>query len=130
MLKKQITVATIISSALVLGVITGCSGSRSSDASNPEASGANVSQTNPSQTNSSNTNRSARAQRREEIRKQIEAVLTPDQVKQLQEKMQQGERMRTALSSLNLSTEQKTKIQEILKSAYSSRQERSENNSQ
>jgi len=130
MLKKQITVATILSSALLLGGITGCSGSKSSDASNPEASGANVSQTNPSQTNSSNTNRSVRAQRREEIRKQIEAVLTPDQVQQLQEKMQQGERMRTALSSLNLSTEQKTKIQEILKNAYARRQGRSENNSQ
>jgi Spy/CpxP family protein refolding chaperone len=50
-------------------------------------------------------------------------VLTPEQVQQLQAKLQQGTRMREAMASLNLTSEQKTKIQEIMKSARAQRSE-------
>lgn len=61
-------------------------------------------------------------QKREAVRKQVEAVLTPDQVKDLEAKLQQGEKMRRAVSSLNLTPEQKTKIDEIFKTAYAHRE--------
>lgn len=63
-----------------------------------------------------------RAQRREAMRKQIEAVLTPEQSQQLQAKLQQGVKRREAMASLNLTPEQKTKIQDIMKSARSHRE--------
>ncbi|BCL37673.1 hypothetical protein [Nostoc sp. MS1] len=122
MMKKHLTIVTILLSTILLGGITSCSSPKSSDASTTETSGTDASQTSVPEANSSQTDRVASTQRREEVRKQIEAVLTPDQVKQLQEKLQQGERMRKALYSLNLSDEQKTKIQSILKSNYTQRQ--------
>ncbi len=60
------------------------------------------------------------------MKKQIEAVLTPDQVKQLESKLQQGEKMRDAMRELNLSEDQKTKIREIYKSARANRQQQSQ----
>jgi len=71
----------------------------------------------------SDTQNAERQEKREAVRKQIEAVLTPDQVKQLEAKLQQGEKMRQALSSLDLTADQKTKIQGILKAAYPQRQQ-------
>lgn len=59
-----------------------------------------------------------REQRREARRKQIEAVLTPDQVQQLQAKLKNGDKLRSAISSLNLTADQKTKIQIILEKSY------------
>jgi Spy/CpxP family protein refolding chaperone len=64
------------------------------------------------------------------MKKQIEAVLTPDQMKQLESKLQQGDKMRDAMASLNLTAEQKTKIREIYKSARAQRQGQSQTNSQ
>ncbi len=63
-----------------------------------------------------------RAQRREAMRKQIEAVLTPEQSQQLQAKLQQGVRMREAIASLDLTPEQKTKIQDMIKATRAQRQ--------
>ncbi|MER3475525.1 MAG: hypothetical protein C4287_01665, partial [Leptolyngbya sp. ERB_1_2] len=63
-----------------------------------------------------------RSKRREAVRKQVEAVLTQDQVQQLETKLQQGEKMRQALSEINLTADQKTKVQDILKTAYANRQ--------
>jgi len=59
-----------------------------------------------------------RARKREEVKKQIETVLTPEQTKQFEAKLQEGTRMRRALASLNLTNQQKTKVQAILKAAY------------
>ncbi len=64
----------------------------------------------------------ARAQKRAELRKQVEAVLTPDQAKQLETKLQQGEKMRQILPELHLSPDQSTKIQEIVKASHGSRE--------
>ncbi|MBP5972305.1 hypothetical protein HW132_06050 [Brasilonema sp. CT11] len=129
MINKQIILPTLLSATILLGGITGCSGSKSSDATSPDGSGTNVSQNSPSTTNNNQADTSERAQKREEIRKQIEAVLTADQVKQLQAKLQQGEKMRKAVLSLDLTAEQKTKIQDIFKTAYPHRQRKSQENS-
>lgn len=131
MINKQIIVPTLLFATILLGGITGCStGSKSSDATSPDASGANVSQTSASTPDSGKADTPERAQKREEIRKQIEAVLTPDQVKQLHAKVKQGEKMRKAISSLNLTADQKTKIDNIFKTAYPHRQEKSKKNSE
>jgi Spy/CpxP family protein refolding chaperone len=130
MIKKQIFVPTFLFTTILSGGITGCSGSKSSDATSPDTSGSNVSQSSTSTTNSRKADTPERAQKRQEIRQQIEAVLTPDQVKQLQGKLQQGEKMRKAVLSLNLTAEQKTKIQDIFKTAYPYHQGESKKNSQ
>jgi len=62
--------------------------------------------------------RAEQDQKREMVRKQIEAVLTPDQVKQMGTKVQQGEKLDQAALDLDLTTDQKTKIQGILQAAY------------
>jgi Spy/CpxP family protein refolding chaperone len=57
-------------------------------------------------------------------------VLTPEQVQQLETKVKGGEKMRKALSELNLTAEQKTKIKDILKTAYPRGQKQSQTSSQ
>ncbi|WP_392532367.1 hypothetical protein [Nostoc sp. C117] len=127
MIKKQIILPTLLLATIFIGGITGCTSSKSPDVSQGNDSGTKVSDT--STPNSPASNTSERAQKREELRKQIEAVLTPDQVKELSTKLQQGEKMRKAVLSLNLTTEQKTKIQDIFKTAYPHRKGKSEDNS-
>ncbi|MEH2182596.1 hypothetical protein [Nostoc sp.] len=128
MIKKQIILPTLLLATILIGGMTGCSSSKSPDVSQGNDSGTKVSDT--STTNSSAANTPERAQKREEIRKQVEAVLTPDQVKELSTKLQNGERMRKAVLSLNLTAEQKTKIQDIFKTAYPHRKGKSQDNSQ
>lgn len=113
MIKKQIILPTLLLATILIGGITGCTSSKSPDVSQG-GDGTKVSDT----TNSPASNTPGRAEKREAVRKQVEAVLTPDQVKQLSAKLQQGEKMRKAVLSLNLTAEQKTKIQEIFKTAY------------
>ncbi|QLE43303.1 hypothetical protein FD723_24525 [Nostoc sp. C052] len=127
MIKKQIILPTMLLATILIGGMTGCSNSKSPDVSQGDDSGTKVSDT--STTNSPASNTPERAQKREEIRKQIEAVLTPDQVKELSGKLQQGEKMRKAVFSLNLTADQKTKIQDIFKTAYPHRKGKSEDNS-
>ncbi|MEH1920909.1 hypothetical protein [Nostoc sp.] len=127
MIKKQIILPTILLATILIGGMTGCSNSKSPDVSQGDDSGTKVSDT--STTNSPASNTPERAQKREEIRKQIEAVLTPDQVKELSGKLQQGEKMRKAVLSLNLTADQKTKIQDIFKTAYPHRKGKSQDNS-
>ncbi|OUL24957.1 hypothetical protein BV375_23465 [Nostoc sp. 106C] len=129
MLKKQIIVPTLLLATILIGGVTGCTSSKSPDASQGDNSGTNVSENAPT-TNTSKADTSQRGQHREAVRQQIEAILTPDQVKQLSAKLQQGEKMRNALSSLNLNADQKTKIQQIFKTAYSHHQGQSQENSQ
>ncbi|MFN6474918.1 hypothetical protein [Nostoc sp. DedQUE07] len=127
MIKKQIILPTLLFASILIGGMTGCSSSKSPDVSQGNDSGTKVSDT--STTNSPASNTSERAQKREEIRKQVEAVLTPDQVKELSTKLQKGEKMRKAVFSLNLTAEQKTKIQDIFKTAYPHRKGKSQDNS-
>ncbi|MBH8576211.1 hypothetical protein I8752_25110 [Nostocaceae cyanobacterium CENA369] len=129
MLKKQIIAPTFLLATILIAGITGCTGSNSPNVSQGDNSGTNVSENAPT-TNNSKPDRQERAQNRQAVLKQIETVLTPDQTKQLEAKLQQGEKMRQALSSLNLTADQKTKIQDILKTAYPHRQRQSKNNSQ
>ncbi|MEH1856107.1 MAG: hypothetical protein V7L11_31590 [Nostoc sp.] len=126
MIKKQIILPTMLLATILIGGMTGCSNSKSPDVSQGDDSGTKVSDT--STTNSPASNTPERAQKREEIRKQIEAVLTPDQVKELSGKLQQGEKMRKAVLSLNLTADQKTKIQDIFKTAYPHRKGKSQDN--
>ncbi|MEH2296649.1 hypothetical protein [Nostoc sp.] len=119
MIKKQIILPTLLLATILIGGMTGCNSSKSPDVSQGDNSGGTkVSDTNTSAPSSPGANTPERAQKREAVRKQIEAVLTPDQVKQLSAKLQQGEKMRQAVLSLNLTAEQKTKIQDIFKTAY------------
>ncbi|MEH2226714.1 hypothetical protein [Nostoc sp.] len=127
MIKKQIILPTLLLATILIGGMTGCTSSKSPDVSQGNDSGTKVSDT--STTNSPASNTSERAQKREEIRKQVEAVLTPDQVKELSTKLQKGEKMRKAVLSLNLTAEQKTKIQDIFKTAYPHRKGKSQDNS-
>lgn len=127
MIKKQIILPTLLLATILIGGMTGCASSKSPDVSQADNSGTKVSDT--STTNSPASNTPERAKKREAVRKQVEAVLTPDQVKQLSAKLQQGEKMRKAVLSLNLTAEQKTKIQDIFKSAYPHRQGKSQENS-
>ena len=126
MIKKQIILPTLLFATILIGGMTGCSSSKSPDVSQGGDSGTKVSDTS---TTNPPSNTPERAQKREAVRKQIEAVLTPDQVKELSAKLQQGEKMRKAVLSLNLTPEQKTKIQEIFKTAYSHRKGQSQDNS-
>ncbi|MEG4205924.1 hypothetical protein QUA20_18585 [Microcoleus sp. Pol7_A1] len=96
----------------------------SSQAAQPVAATATPSSAQPKATNAE------RAQKREELRKQVEVVLTPEQVQQLETKVKGGEKMRKALSELNLTAEQKTKIKDILKTAYPRGQKQSQTSSQ
>ena len=129
MIKKQIILPTLLLATILIGGMTGCISSKSPDVSQGEDSGTKVPNTNASATNSPGANTPERAQKREEVRKQVEAVLTPDQVKELSTKLQQGERMRKAVLSLNLTAEQKTKIQDIFKTAYPHRKGQSQEKS-
>ncbi|WP_375477747.1 hypothetical protein [uncultured Nostoc sp.] len=126
MIKKQIILPTLLLATILIGGLTSCSSSKSPDVSQGNDSGTKVSDT--STTNAA-SNTPERAHKREEIRKQVEAVLTPDQVKELSTKLQQGEKMRKAVFSLNLTAEQKTKIQDIFKTAYPHRKGKSQDNS-
>ncbi len=109
---------------LVLVLLTGLASCKSSG--NPQSSEQPKTEQAviPSPENSAGGNkiRSPEAQkRREEIRNQIKAVLTPEQVKQLETQMQGGEKMRQVLTSLNLTADQKTKIEAIYKTARANR---------
>lgn len=129
MIKKQIILPTFLLATILIAGMTGCTSSKSPDVSQGEDSGTKVSNTNASAPNSPGANTPERAEKREAVRKQVEAVLTPDQLKQLSAKLQQGERMRKAVLSLNLTAEQKTKIQDIFKTAYPHRQGQSQDKS-
>jgi Spy/CpxP family protein refolding chaperone len=66
-----------------------------------------------------------RDQKRLAMRTKIKAVLTPEQVQQLETKIKAGGRMREALTSINLTDTQKSKIQEIYQAGRAERQKSS-----
>ena len=59
-----------------------------------------------------------RAQKRKEVSEKLAKVLTAEQYKQLSAKLKSGEKMRQALTEINLTAEQKPKVKAILKEAY------------
>lgn len=125
---KLTAIATTIISALLLGgVLTACNQASSPDSpqTSPSTVASTISQANSSPaTTPSNTPQAngsttpEREQRRDARRKQIEAVLTPDQVQQLQAKLKNGDKLRNAVASLNLTADQKAKIQIIMEKSY------------
>lgn len=116
-MKKQTISALLLAGALSIGV-SACGQSNSAQAPQSDTPSAQSNATSAQPNNASAPDQAARAQRREQIRKQVEAVLTPEQAQQLQTKVQSGEKMRQALKEINLTADQKTKIQDILKRAY------------
>ncbi len=116
-MNKQQIITPLFLSVILLAGITGC---KSSD-NQPKAT---ENSSSPSEVNSGGNNqaRSPEAmKRREETRNQVKAVLTPAQIKELETKMQAGEKMRQALNSINLSTDQKTKIEGIYQAMRANR---------
>ncbi len=117
-MKKQTIVVTFLVGALMMGV-SACG--KSDSAQTPQAD-STASSTNSAQSNTTSapdqSQKTDRAQKREAVRKQVLAVLTQEQAQQFQTKVQSGEKMRQALNELNLTEDQKTKIQGILKTAY------------
>lgn len=127
---KTAIATMMISATLILGGISACTPASSSDSSqstppstplpvsssSPESAPVNVSA--DSSADKSNPNSKEREQAREARRKQVESVLNPSQIQQLQAKMKQGEKLRKAVIGLDLTAEQKTKIQMIFEKSY------------
>jgi hypothetical protein len=119
-MKKQPIAATFLAAAVMVS-LSACGG-QSNSAQTPQS---DTSTTTPSPAmqaanagTSTKLSKEERAKKREEIRQQVEAVLTPEQLSQYQAKVKSGEKMRQALQEVNLTADQQTKIQDILKAAY------------
>ncbi len=54
---------------------------------------------------------------------QVEGILTPDQQQQFQTALTQGQRMHSAVASLNLSPQQQSQLQGIMQSAKTQKQQ-------
>ncbi|MEG4171435.1 MULTISPECIES: hypothetical protein [unclassified Microcoleus] len=149
MKRTAIAPAFLLVGALLVGGLSACTQSNASEATQPETTATNPVSSDQAKADSASTQTAQtvaatatpssappkatdaeRAQKREELRKQVEAVLTPEQVQQLETKVKGGEKMRKALSELNLTAEQKTKIKGILKAAYPRGQKQSQTSSQ
>jgi Spy/CpxP family protein refolding chaperone len=149
MKRTTIAPAFVLVGALLVGGLSACTPSNASEATQPDTTAANPVSSDQAKADSVSSQAAQpvaatatpssaqpkatdaeRAQKREELRKQVEAVLTPEQVQQLETKVKGGEKMRKALSELNLTAEQKTKIQDILKTAYPRGQKQSQTTSQ
>ncbi len=126
-MKKLMIAATLLVGTLMMGV-SACGQSNSAQTPQSDATSASPSNSAPSNTTSApdEAQKAERAQKREAVRKQIIAVLTQEQAQQFQTKVQSGEKMRQALRELNLTADQKTKIQDILKAAYPRQQQGSQ----
>jgi hypothetical protein len=107
---KSPRIATSIAFILLSMGVVACNQTKSSDTAQTTTADVTTS-------TKADATKAEREQKREARRKQIEAVLTPEQVKQLQAKMKDGEKLRKALSSLDLTEEQKTKIQKIFEAS-------------
>ena len=149
MKRTTIAPAFLLVGALLIGGLSACTQSNASEATQPDTTAANPVSSDQAKADSASSQTAQpvaatatpssaqpkatdaeRAQKREELRKQVEAELTPEQVQQLETKVKGGEKMRKALSELNLTAEQKTKIKGILKAAYPRGQKQSQTSSQ
>ena len=150
MKRTTIAPAFLLVGVLLVGSLSACTQSNASEATQPDTTAANpvssaqpkadstssqaaqpvADATTPASSAQPKATDAERAQKREEVRKQVAAVLTPEQAQQLETKVKGGEKMRKALSELNLTAEQNTKIKDILKTAYPGGQKQSEKSSQ
>ncbi|MEG4944836.1 hypothetical protein [Microcoleus sp. F4-D5] len=149
MKRTTIAPAFLLVGALLIGGLSACTQSNASEATLPDTTATNPVSSDRAKADSASTQTAQpvaatgipssaqpkatdaeRAQKREELRKQVEAVLTREQVQQLETKVKAGEKMRKALSELNLTAEQNTKIKDILKTAYPRGQKQSQTSSQ
>ena len=150
MKRTTIAPAFLLVGALLVGSLSACTQSNASESTQPETTTTNpvssaqpkadstssqaaqpvADATTPASSAQPKATNAERAHKREEVRKQVAAVLTPEQTQQLDTKVKGGEKMRKALSELNLTAEQKTKIKAILKAAYPGQQKQSETKSQ
>ena len=73
---------------------------------------------NPTDTKKPKMSDAERAQKRKEVSQKLAKVLTAEQYKSLNAKLKSGEKMRQALTEINLTAEQKPKVKAILKEAY------------
>jgi Spy/CpxP family protein refolding chaperone len=125
-MKQQQMIAPLVLATILMTGIAGCNSVQTAQ-SPDQPTTESTSTTSDGKSAEGKQARSPAAQkRREEIRKQIKAVLQPEQVKQLESKMQTGEKMRQALNSVNLTAEQKTKIEAIYQTARANRQAESQ----
>ena len=85
----------------------------SSDAAKPDVVAAN-----PTNSQKPKLSDAERAQKRKEVSQKLAKVLTPEQYKLLDAKLKSGEKMRKALTEINLTAEQKPKVKAILKEVY------------
>jgi Spy/CpxP family protein refolding chaperone len=141
-MKKRPIATTLILASLLIGGMTACSqpdsenvgqaNTSTSQSDQAQATPADQTQSNSSdqaqatpsdQTESNTPSSQERANRRQVIRGQIEAVLTPEQKQELETQLQQGQKMRQVLPKLNLTPDQKQKIHEIMKAARAQRQQ-------
>lgn len=150
MKRTTIAPAFLLVGALLIGSLSACTQSKASEATQPDTIAANpvssgqpkadlassqaaqpeTTAANPASSPQPKANSAELAKKRAEVRQQIDAVLKPEQVQQLNAKIKGGEKMRKALSEINLTAEQKTKIKAILKAAYPRQQKQSETKSQ
>ncbi|MBE9187521.1 hypothetical protein IQ270_23455 [Microcoleus sp. LEGE 07076] len=113
MKRSTIASAFLLAGALSIGSLSACMPSKASNVTQPHVVAANT-----GTSAQPKLSPAERAKKRDEVRKQVEAVLTPQQVKQLDAKIKAGEKMGKALNQVNLSADQKTKVKAILKAAY------------
>jgi Spy/CpxP family protein refolding chaperone len=114
MRRQQVGIVCVLAWILSVGALSACTSPQSS-----QESQADLGRTAAIASSDPNAPFAAdRAQKREEVRQKIEAVLTPEQLQQLKTKLKQGEKMRVALKELNLQADQKMKIRDILRAAY------------
>ncbi len=123
--KQQTIVIPLLLAIILMTGIAGCKNAKT-PASSEQSSTESTASPSVNKNADGKKARSPEAKkRREEIRNQIKAVLTPEQVKQLESKMQTGEKMRQVLNNLNLTADQNTKIEAIYKTARANRQSES-----
>jgi Spy/CpxP family protein refolding chaperone len=123
---KKYAVPVLLSALVLIGVSACNPASQSTTAPQSDPAPAQTTTTDTQSQDNSQAKAyqtAERTRRREALRKQIEAVLTPDQAKQLDAKLQQGEKIRQALSELNLTDAQKTQIKEAMKAARANSQD-------
>ncbi|MFS8118278.1 MAG: hypothetical protein ACMG55_07265 [Microcoleus sp.] len=138
MKRSTIAPAFILAGAMLIGGLSACASPNTPSAAEPNSPAAipvsssemkadtasskdatpDVVAANPTNSQKPKMSDAERAQKRKEISEKLAKVLTPEQYKSLDAKLKSGEKMRKALTEINLTAEQKPKVKAILKAAY------------
>ena len=124
-MKKQQIIASLLLAIVLMTGLAGCKSSENSSSSEQTKTEQAATTSTENSTEGKKTRSPDAQKRREEIRAKIKALLTPEQVQKLDSKMQAGEKMRQALTGINLTADQKTKIDAIYKTARANREAKS-----